>query len=101
MISRGMMELTEAPAAVEAWRKFFSPGDVVGIKLNPVGFPHIVSAPEVLHPIVAGLEQAGIKRKDIVVYDRYREEFLRAGFDKWLPDGVRSMSASPRYQAVQ
>jgi uncharacterized protein (DUF362 family) len=101
MIDRGMIELTGSPSGVEAWRRFFSPGDVVGIKLNPVGFPHIISAPETLHPILAGLEQAGIKRKDIVVYDRYREEFLRAGFDKWLPEGVRSMSASARYQTVQ
>ena len=101
MVERGMTMLTGAPSAVEAWRRFFQPGDVVGIKVNPVGRPHVISAPEALHPILAGLEQAGIKPKDIVVYDRYREEFLQAGFDKWLPEGVRWMSASERYQNVQ
>jgi uncharacterized protein (DUF362 family) len=101
MISRGVMNLTGAPSAADAWRRFFSPGDVVGIKLNPVGRPYLISAPEVLHPLLDGLAQAGVKKRDIVVYDRYREEFLQAGFDKWLPEGVRWMSASERYQAIQ
>lgn len=101
MVDAGMMKLTSAPSGVEAWRRFFQPGDVVGIKLNPVGRPYLVSAPEVLHPILEGLEQAGVKKRDIIVYDRYREEFLQAGFDKWLPAGVRWMSASEKYLAVQ
>lgn len=101
MMQRGMAELTGADSWVEAWRRFFEPGDVVGIKLNPVGMPHVVSAPEVLHSIIDGLEQAGIKRKDIVAYDRYHDQFLRAGFDKWLPEGVRWMAASPKYLDVQ
>jgi uncharacterized protein (DUF362 family) len=101
MIERGMAELTGAPTSTDAWRRFFQPGDVVGIKVNPVGAPYLISAPEVLHPILQGLEQAGVKRKDIVVYDRYRQEFLKAGFDKWLPEGVRWMHASEQYQLVQ
>jgi hypothetical protein len=81
MVERGIMALTGAPSAVEGWKRFFAPGDVVGIKVNPVGRPHLISAPEVLHPVLAGLEAAGVKRRDIVVYDRYRREFLEAGFD--------------------
>ena len=34
-----MMELTGADGWVDAWRQFFEPGDVVGIKVNPVGQP--------------------------------------------------------------
>jgi uncharacterized protein (DUF362 family) len=101
MVARGMQELTGAPAAADAWRMFFEPGDVVGIKLNPVGFPHIVSAPEVLRSVIAGLQLAGVKPQDIVVYDRYRDQFLHAGFDKWLPEGVRWTAASEKYLDVQ
>src|SRR5207244_10245180 len=43
MVERGMSELVGAPNAVEAWRRFFAPGDVVGIKVNPVGAPHAIS----------------------------------------------------------
>jgi uncharacterized protein (DUF362 family) len=89
MMHKGMMELTGAPSPQEAWRVFFSPGDVVGVKLNPVGRPYVVSAPEVFLAIVEGLEMAGVKKNNIVAYDRYKAEFLAAGFDKWLPEGVR------------
>lgn len=89
MIRKGMMELTGAPSPEEAWRVFFSPGDVVGIKLNPVGRPHVVSAPEVFLEIVEGLKSAGVKPANMVAYDRYKQEFIAAGFDKWLPEGVR------------
>ena len=89
MMRRGMMELTGAPDWVQAWRMFFEPGDVVGIKLNPVSRPYVISSPEVVQEIVAGLEAAGVPRKNMVAYDRYKAEFYDAGFDKWLPDGVR------------
>jgi len=89
MMRKGMAELTGAPSWEDAWRLFFKPGDVVGIKVNPVGRPHVISAPAVLHEIVEGLKAAGVRTPDIFVYDRYRNEFLEAGYDKWLPDGVR------------
>ncbi len=94
MMRRGMMELTGAPSWTDAWRVFFEPGDVVIIKVNPVGQPFLISAPEVFQEIVAGLEEAGVKRKDIIAYDRYRAEFLSGGFQKWLPEGVRWVCAS-------
>ena len=94
MIRRGMMELTGAPSATEAWRIFFQPGDVVGIKVNPVGQPFLISKPEVFQTIVEGLGEAGVKPKDIVAYDRYKRQFLSGGFDKWLPEGVRWTWAS-------
>ena len=86
---KGMVELTGAPSWQEAWRCFFQPGDVVGLKLNPVGRPAVISAPEVVLEIIEGLKAAGVKPQDIVAYDRYKAEFLDAGFDKWLPPGVR------------
>jgi uncharacterized protein (DUF362 family) len=99
MMTKGMMELTGAPSAQDAWRQFFQPGDVVGLKLNPVGRPHVISAPEVVLEIIEGLKMAGVPAKNIVAYDRYRREFLEAGFDKWLPEGVRWTSASEHYAA--
>jgi uncharacterized protein (DUF362 family) len=101
MIRRGMMELTGAPGWVDAWRMFFEPGDVVGIKLNPNGMPRVISAPEVLHAVIEGLREAGVKPRDIVVFDRNRSYFLKAGYDKWLPEGVRSAWASEDYDAIQ
>src|SRR5258707_2210513 len=48
MMRRGMTELTGAEGWTESWRKFFEPGDVVGIKVNPVGQPHVISDASVM-----------------------------------------------------
>lgn len=101
MLDEGMIELTDAEDATQAWRQFFERGDVVGIKLTPVGGPLVQSCAEVVQGIVAGLESAGVRRQDIVVFDRYRDQFLNAGYDRWLPDGVRWSYASHGYDDIQ
>jgi len=101
MIRKGMAELTGTDGGPDAWRQFFGAGDVVGIKVNPVGKPHVISSPEVVREIIAGLNSAGVKPKEIVVYDRYRKQFFDAGFDKWLPEGVRVSHAAEDYQEMQ
>jgi uncharacterized protein (DUF362 family) len=101
MIERGMKELTGAPDARAAWRVFFEPGDVVGIKVNPVGQPHAISSPEAMRAIIAGLQSAGLKLPDIVIYDRYRDQLMKAGFVKWAPEGVRHSAAVEKYDNVQ
>src|SRR5450755_3019970 len=55
MIRRGMTSLTGERAASDAWRKFFSPSDVVGVKVNCSGAPGICSHPVVVAEIVANL----------------------------------------------
>ncbi len=101
MVRRGMLELTGAPDLTAAWRSLFAPGDVVGIKVNPVGGPPVISSAEVFREIVAGLESAGVRRRDIVAYDRYKDQFLRMGFDRWLPEGVRWSWAAEKYDPIQ
>ncbi len=101
MMRRGMMELTGAPGWPDAWKALFEKGDVVAIKVSPVGGPHLCSDALVLHQIVEGLGQAGVPSRDIVVYNRYRQETIAAGIDKWLPPGVRFEAASEKYDDVQ
>ena len=101
MMRRGMMELTGADGWVDAWRRFFEPGDVVGIKLSPVGQPLVKSDATVVREIIAGLEAAGVKPQDIVAYDRYRRQFFQAEYDKWLPEGVRISCASEDGDNIQ
>jgi uncharacterized protein (DUF362 family) len=101
MLNKGIMELTGAPTPQDGWRSFFEPSDIVGLKLNPVGRPHVMSSPEVVAEIVEGLKMAGLPTKNIVAYDRYKNEFIEAGFDKWLPAGVRWTHASTQYRELQ
>jgi hypothetical protein len=88
MLAKGMTALTGAPHETDAWRRFFEPSDAVGIKICPVGRIYAMSRYETVLEIVAALNRVGVKNKNIIVFDRYFEEFLEAGYHKILPDGV-------------
>ena len=113
MLDRGMCEFTGADHPVEAWQTFFSPGEIVGIKVNPVGKgdksrPNIIgsiSNPAVVLEIVRNLKQIGIRPRDIVIFERYASEFIDAGYEKMmrepLLDGVRWAASGAGYSAQQ
>lgn len=101
MMHKGMLELTGAPAWVDAWRVFAQRGDVVGIKVCPVGGAKLCSDALLLRQIVDGLKQAGVRDRDIVVFNRYRREMMDAGIHKWAPEGVRVAWACEAYDPVQ
>lgn len=112
MLDRGMCEFTGADHPAEAWRTFFTPGEVIGIKVNPVGSNRqrpdrvgSVSNPEVLLEIVRNLKAIGVKPPDVVVYERYASEFISAGYADLMAepelDGVRWMCASAGYSDQQ
>ena len=118
MVDRGMKELTGADDPREAWRTFFQPDDVVAIKVNPVGrqpkpgepgrVPGAVGAisnPEVLLKVVGSLKEAGVPPGNIVVFERYAEEFCDAGYDRVMTeramDGVRWYASAVRYSDAQ
>jgi hypothetical protein len=100
-LARGMKELTGADDDVEAWRAFFEPGDVVGIKMNPVGNPLANTSSELMLEVIAGLKAAGVKTRDMFVFERYREEFMAAGMHKDIPDGVRWGGLTPENDPSQ
>ena len=101
MIERGLTELTHAGSLAESLGQFFEPGDVVGIKVNGVGRPHVISDASVVNTLIGGLNEVGIPNRDMVVYERTKASFTGAGFEKWLPDGVRFMNATEKYHAIQ
>jgi uncharacterized protein (DUF362 family) len=111
MMDRGMCELTGADHSVEAWKKFFGPDDVVGIKVNPVGQKSrpnvigVISSPAVLLETVAGLKSAGVKPANIIVFERYASEFRSAGYENVMRerdmDGVRWLASSLDGGALQ
>jgi hypothetical protein len=101
MMHRGMQELTGAPAWQDAWRTLFEKGDVVGIKVSPVGGRNLSSDALVMASILDGLNAAGVPHRDVIVFNRYRQETIAAGIDKWIPPDVRFTAASEKYDQVQ
>jgi uncharacterized protein (DUF362 family) len=94
-LNRGLTALTGTDHPVEAWRTFVQPGEAVGIKVVPNGYPGAHTSPELILEVIAGLEAAGIKRKDLVVFDRYGLEFRTARYHEILPDGVAYGGLTP------
>jgi hypothetical protein len=118
MVDRGMCELTGADHPTAAWRRFFEPGDVVGVKVNPVGRKPLpgesgrrpqsigsISSPAVLLEVVQGLKSAGVKARNIIIFERYAQEFVDAGYDEVMRerimDGIRWYASAVRYHTTQ
>jgi hypothetical protein len=88
MVERGIPALTgqDLPASFTA---LFTPQDVVGIKVNPVGPPLISVKHEVVQALIAWLEAGGLTRDRIVIWDRFEEMLTEAGFTAERYPGVR------------
>ena len=51
--------------------------------------------------VIEGLKAAGVKTKDMFVYERYRDEFIGAGMHKDVPDGIAWGGLTPEDDATQ
>ncbi|MEX0585378.1 MAG: DUF362 domain-containing protein, partial [Pirellulales bacterium] len=101
MVGRGLQELVGSDDEVEAWRSFFQRGDRVGIKVVPVGKPDSISSHELIHAVVEGLKSANVRTADILVFDRYKTDFMSCNYHRLLPDGVAWECSSAAYDDLQ
>jgi len=79
MFEQGLIRLTDQNLK-KSFSLFFTPKDVVGIKINPVGPGLISTRLEVIDPIVTWLAANGIKRQNIIIWDRFDYMLKDAGF---------------------
>jgi hypothetical protein len=92
MVNRGVVELTGATTSADAWRELlpgYQPGKKIAIKVNFNNCWSCGSTSGVIdaliHPVnavVSGLEQIGVARADVCVYDAVRalpDRFVQAG----------------------
>jgi hypothetical protein len=93
MIARGMRTLTGATTATDAWRRFFEPADVVGIKVNCGGYPFCVSAYEIVAEVVRQLTGVGVPVSQIYVYERFQNQLDEVNYAPYLPQGVQIVAA--------
>jgi hypothetical protein len=93
MMARGLRLLTGARTTRDAWRRFFVPADVVGIKVNCGGHPHCVSAYEIVAETVRQLMDVGIPSSRIYVYERFQNQMDEVNYALHLPNGVRLVAA--------
>ncbi|MBI2469976.1 MAG: DUF362 domain-containing protein [Planctomycetes bacterium] len=90
LLHKAVMQLTKAPSQEKAWQTLFKSDDIVGIKLNCLSgktmSPHVT----IVESIIQGLKCAGVKDKNIIVFERFNRELETAGFRvRRTTDGVR------------
>jgi uncharacterized protein (DUF362 family) len=80
MVDDLVMVATGESTVASAWGSLVKPSDVVGIKVCTNGAPLFSSHPAVVNAIVAGLAEAGVPPRNIVVWDREEHLLEAAGF---------------------
>jgi Domain of unknown function (DUF362) len=93
MMARGMRTLTGAATTPDAWRRFFEPSDVVGIKVNCGGYPFCVSAYEIVAETVRQLMAIGVPVTQIYVYERFQNQLDEVNYAPHLPPGLQIVAA--------
>jgi uncharacterized protein (DUF362 family) len=96
MMTRGMCALTGDADVRDAWARFITPADVVGIKVNCSGAPGIMSTPAVVAEIVRNLMAVGVKPEAIWIYERFEEQIETVHYDRYVPQGVHIWTAETR-----
>jgi hypothetical protein len=93
MMARGMRALTGAGTTPDAWRRFFEPADRVGIKVNCGGYPHCISAYEIVAEAVRQLTGIGVPASQIYLYERFQNQLDECNYAPHLPEGVQIVAA--------
>ena len=79
MFAKGVTTLT-GKSMKKSFKKLFTPEDVVGLKVNPVGAPHISTTPELVDAVISWLVDNGLPKKNIIIWDRFAPMLPAAGY---------------------
>jgi hypothetical protein len=93
MIRRGMLALTGGKDPRDSWARFFAADDVVGIKINASGAPHICSSPEIVGEIARNLVAVGVRPENIWLHERFMNQVRTVPYAQFVPAGVHVVTA--------
>jgi hypothetical protein len=79
MFAAGLQKLTDKDLQ-ESFDLLFTPDDIVGIKVNPVGSGMINTHHEIVEAIIDWLAAAGLPKQHIVIFDRFESMLVEAGY---------------------
>lgn len=80
MVDALLVAITQQPDVARAWRSLVTPADRVGIKVCATGGRYFASHRGIVEAIVAGLEESGVPRTRIIIWDREVADLRAAGF---------------------
>ncbi|MCU7490405.1 MAG: DUF362 domain-containing protein [Bacteroidota bacterium] len=88
MLRQGILKLTGKSDIPSAWQMFVKKSDIIGLKVNPIGGALLSTSTEVVKSVINQLEEAGIPKKNIVIWDRRMPDLEQAGFTEANFPGV-------------
>jgi len=80
MIDTGIRSLLDARSARKAFRMLVGPKETIGLKVNPVAGKSLSTSHAVVKALIRHLEEAGIPRKNLVIWDRREFQLYECGF---------------------
>lgn len=90
LVHNAVMQITQSASKEKAWQSLFKPTDIVGLKLNCLSGKKMSPHVKVVEAIIQGLKFAGVKEKNIIVFERYSRELETAGFPtQYRTEGIQ------------
>jgi uncharacterized protein (DUF362 family) len=80
VLDASMRRLAGTTRIEDAWAAFFSPKDVVAIKVNAISGKTLSTSPLLAGAIAQGLVSCGVPAKNVLIWDRTTRELDAAGY---------------------
>ncbi|MGA2185571.1 MAG: DUF362 domain-containing protein [Bryobacteraceae bacterium] len=81
LLDRAVQAFFDSDSPVEAWKQVVRPGEVVGLKVNCLaGRGTASTSVHLVEAVCERLQQAGVSRKQIIVWDRLASDLESGGF---------------------
>ncbi len=93
MIAAGLDNLSPTGVGWDLLENIFEPSDIVGIKVNALAGRQMSTSPALTMALAETIAARGIKKGNIIIWDRREAELKRAGFDiKTTGSDIRCMA---------
>ena len=69
MLDKVMREISGQKSTRDQWAKYISKDDVVGLKVNGRGGPHMSTKTELIEAVIKRLMELGVKENNIIIWD--------------------------------
>ncbi len=80
MLDKAMKSLYGTEDVIDAWKMVVSPNDIVGLKVNCLSGKRMSTSVELVNAVVKKICEAGVKRKNIIIWDRMDIDLEKAGY---------------------
>lgn len=100
MIDKAVMELSGEASAEKAWGKYFSPDEVVGVKVNGLGGPSMATSVVLTKLCVERLQGIGVKADNIIIWDSNRGFLANCGLEMPSMWGAQVLTMGEEWDRV-